>query len=66
MRRRNRRKLTAPEKRALTSAGLFVTRYGPDCQRATVEQLTAKVSDTSRPTHLKNPTPLGEQEESTA
>ncbi len=39
MRSRKRRQLTAQEKRALASAGLVVTRYAPDGERAEVRQL---------------------------
>jgi hypothetical protein len=42
---KRRRRLTAAEKRALASAGLVVTRYTPDGERATVEQLTAEASE---------------------
>ena len=37
---RKKRQLTATEKRALASADLVVTRYTPDGERATIQQLS--------------------------
>ena len=47
MRSRKARQLTAQEKRALASAGLVVTRYTPDGERAEIRQL-APESDKRR------------------
>ena len=44
MKSRKKRQLTASEKRALTSAGLIVTRYDAGGERATVQQLALRVS----------------------
>jgi hypothetical protein len=46
--KRERRKLTAAEKRALASSGLIVTRYQPN-GRARLEQLTAEAREARRP-----------------
>ena len=61
MRSRKKRQLTGAEKRALISAGLIVTRYAPDGERATVWQLAPEGEERRRDfvRRLTDETPIG-------
>jgi hypothetical protein len=53
--KRRKGSLTAAEKRAVASAGLIVSRYQPDGERAEGRQLAPEVSGAKRPSLFLRP-----------